>query len=268
MTILNVGVSFKGRRVKRRFWRRSRNFIAPRCFRSKSHGVATFDREHDPIRLEPYSQAVYLMDVHSVIDAAGQEWPRRRKGIPTGEPTGVGEGGRSPEARPEQVSAPLAGARDAASLSGYSRMIPVESLLALELARDLNSGENPDEENSSMEPVSRFIAASLWDTRASTDLDERVDTALDAEGHVRYFFEDRPAVHMVRYELRKMRTDRAGVLDWAGARKQSALSAEAATKRTRSRDGDRVATSRTSGSRDPRERGTRISDAARQHAPA
>lgn len=45
-----------------------------------------------------------------------------------------------------------------------------------------------------MEPVSRFIAASLWDTRESTDLDERVDRALDVEGHVRYFFEDRPAV--------------------------------------------------------------------------
>lgn len=237
LTILNVGVSFKGRRIRRRLWRRSRNFIAPRCFRSKSHGVATFDREHDPIRLEPYSQAVYLMDVHSVIDAARQELLRRRKG-----------GFRQVNLR---ASVKVAGRRnpirsryrrrwrvpgDAASLFGYSRTIPVESLISLELARNLNAGENPDEENSSMEPVSRFIAASLWDTRASTDLAERIDTALDADGHVRYFFEDRPAVHMVHYELRKMLTDRVSVLDWAGARKQSELSAKARTARTRSRE--------------------------------
>ena len=227
VTILEVGIAFKGRRLARKSWKRERGHIVPRTFRSRSFSVGTFDSESKSIRLEPYSHAVYLMDVHSVIAAARKAVPQRRNGTPKDIKLRASvkvAGRKKPALSRRRRQWRIAG--DAVSLLNHSATIRVESLIVLQLARQFNFKPNPDEDNSEIGYLSRFIAASLWDTRDNEDIDDRIDTALNAEWEIRNFLADEPGRYSLQYELGVMLRTRADVLDWTGASKQSKLLAE------------------------------------------
>lgn len=246
VSVLEVGIEFKGKRLKPKFWKRVRGHIVPRTFRSKEHGVGTFDPPSKYIRLDPYSHAVHLMDVHTVIDAARKALPPRRSGEPRAVKlrASVKVAGRRRPARSRrrrQWRVP----GTAVSLVNYSPKIRVESLIVLGLARQLNSKPNPDDDNSEIEHISRLFAGSLWDARDIADVSDRVRAAMEAEERVRTFFDEESNVFTVTYELGQVLRDRPEILDWTGAQKQSELRAQLRERRAeleeqrRQRDAER-----------------------------
>lgn len=227
VTILEAGIEFKGKRGNHKFWKREHSHIVPRSFRSNSFSVGTVDTESKSIRLDPYSHALYLLDVHTVIDAARNAIPPRRRGRPRtiklrASVKVAGRRKRALSRRRRQWRVPA----NAASLLDLGPTIRIEALIALELAREFNSKPKPDDDNSSLEYVSRLIAASLWDARDNPDIDDRVDFALQNEHEVCYFFEnDRWSI--LSYKLGVILRTRAEMLDWTGAEHQSELNASA-----------------------------------------
>lgn len=226
VTVLEVGISYHGGQRRGGTgigrWRRQRAHIVPRMFQAKNFNIPG---SAEPFRLEPYSRVVYLLDVHTVIDAARNSAPRRPESVLRAAVTVAGQRAQARSSWRRRWRVPA----EAASLVDYSSTVSAESAILLIIVRSFNRREPGITQP---EYLSRLIAAGLWENRElSNDRSEQVEKTL-GDRDIREILEEIDLITM-RFQLEELLRKDSEKLSWSGAEKQVELIRAAAESRNR-----------------------------------
>lgn len=246
VTVYGVGFTYTGGRrppyrgrwdAPRWLRRRVRHSVSPRLFSQAGDGDERYRVDHQPFRLEPYDRAVYVLDVHSVIDKARRDRPNARRTVLRGfaEIAGTRAPARSAWRRRWRVP------RETLTIVDFNDTVPAEVPIALILARHSSADETYF---SSIEYAARLVAAGLWVHRDVSDLEERVKASFDYDEEIKLACG--PASNMAQYRVRELITEHGSQLTWEGAQLQHRLHEQALASREAGKpqqptpDGDRA----------------------------
>ena len=232
VTVYGVGFTYKeGRRpsyavesnVPRWLRRRVRHSVSPRLFSQAGEGDQRYRQDHQPFRLEPYDRAVYVLDVHSVIDMAHRDRPTARRTNLRGFAEIAGTRAPAQSAWRQRWRVP----REALTLVDFSSTVPAEVPIALVLARHSTP---TDAHLSSLEYAARLVAAGLWIHRDVSDPEQRVKASFEYAEEIKLACG--PASSMAQYYVRELLVQHGSLLTWEGAQLQHRLEKEALAARS------------------------------------
>lgn len=221
VTIRSVGIAFRGQRPHG--WRGRRlHLVAPGAF-ANPEGGEHYRKDHEPFRLEPYDRAVFLLDVHSVLEMARKTRPQDRRVVLRGfvDVPGTKRAALSPWRRRWRVP------RRAATLQDFSRKVEAEFPIALIFAR---LSANDASTQTAMEFAARLVAAGLWAHRDVVDAKTRVAMAFDYDSYpIKLACGPSTALH--QFYVRELLKSRGAQLSWKGAARQHELHLRALASR-------------------------------------
>lgn len=232
VTVYGVGFTYAGGRrpPHRRKWnvprwlrRRARHSVTPRLFPQAGGGDERYRVDHQPFRLEPYDRAVFVLDVHSVIDTARRDRPNARRVSLRGFAEVAGTRAPARSAWRQRWRVP----RETLTIIDFSATVPAEVPIALILARHSSADEAY---LSSIEYAGRLVAAGLWVHRDVSDLEERVEAAFEYDEEINLACG--PTSDMAHYRVRELITRHGSQLTWEGAQLQHRLHAQALASRS------------------------------------
>lgn len=207
VTISAPGIAYRGERRRWRL-RRTLHTITPRLFQL-GEGFSGYSTDTKACRLEPYDHALYVFDIHTVLEAARED--RGRDRVVLRGSVAIAALRRSVLTRWKRrwvVPATMA------TLVGFGPTMPLERLIMLRLARESGS----EDRMSDLDYIARVIAAKLVASRDSSESTlELVDEAVKATLANVPFAKHRPPLGIAAFNIAQALDASPERVDWSGA---------------------------------------------------